>query len=166
MFSSQPDKIREEIDRVMDDENKILLIFTNPMTAAQKRMTMKRYEALREKVNGVLEFYIKNNIQYKSLNESGVIAKMSQISDEEVNEMTIVHAVEEPEAAAEVTSDQSNVRRPVVFEEAANEYEELLIHQERVLYTSNEAIELVTTLKNGKCEGYRCTADGQFCSIQ
>ncbi len=33
----------------------------------------------------------------------GLLRKMSQISDEEVNEMTIVHAVEESEAAAEVT---------------------------------------------------------------
>ncbi len=110
VFSSQPDKIREEIDRVMDGENKIWLSFTNPMIAAQKRMTTKRYEARREKVNGLLEFYMKNNIQYKSLNESGVIAKMPQISDE-LNDMTIIHAVEEPEAAAEVISDQSNVRR-------------------------------------------------------
>ncbi len=40
---------------------------------------------------------------------------MSQISDEKLNEMTIVHAVEEQEAAAEVTGDQSNVRRPRCF---------------------------------------------------
>ncbi len=41
-----------------------------------------------------------------------IISKMSQISDKELNRMTSVHAVEEPEAAAEVTSDQSNVRLP------------------------------------------------------
>ncbi len=72
---------------------------------------------------------------------------MTQISDEELNEMTIVHAMEEPEAAAEITGDQSNVRRPVVFEEASNADEEPLIHQEGILFTSNEAIEPVATLK-------------------
>ncbi len=61
VFSSQPDKIREGIDRVVDDENTILLIFTNAMPAAQKRVTPKRYDARREKVNGLLKFYMKNN---------------------------------------------------------------------------------------------------------
>ncbi len=105
-------------------------------------MTMKRYEALRDKVNSLFEFYIENNIQYKYLTESGIVAKMSQISNEELNEMSIVHAMEEPEAAAEVTSEQCNVRRPVVFDKASNVDEELLI-----LFTSNEAIEPVATLK-------------------
>ncbi len=36
MFSSQPDKIREGIDSVVDDENKILLIFTNPIDCSAK----------------------------------------------------------------------------------------------------------------------------------
>ncbi len=72
---------------------------------------------------------------------------IAQLSDEELNEMTIVHAVEESEAAAEVTSDQSTVRRPVVFEKASNENEELLIHQEGIPFTSNGAIEPVITLK-------------------
>ncbi len=63
-------------------------------------MTMKRYEARREKGNALLEFYMKNNTQYKSLNESVVISKMSQISDKDLNEMTIFHTVEEPQAAA------------------------------------------------------------------
>ncbi len=43
--------------------------------------------------------------------------------------MAIVQAVEEPEAAAKVTSDQSNAQRPVLFEEATIEVEEPLIHQ-------------------------------------
>ncbi len=43
--------------------------------------------------------------------------------------MTIVHAVEEPEAAAEVTGEQRNVRRFVVFEEASNSDEELLVSE-------------------------------------
>ncbi len=64
VFSSQPDKIREEIDKVMANDNKILLIFTNAMTAEQKRMTMNRYEARRDKEHALLEFYIENNTQY------------------------------------------------------------------------------------------------------
>ncbi len=104
---------------------------------------MKRYE----EVNTLLEFYMKNNILYKFLNESRVIAKIPRISDEELNEITIVHAIEESEAAVEDTSDQCNVRRLVVFEKASNENEELLIHQEgMILSTSNGAIEPVTTL--------------------
>ncbi len=39
------------------------------------------------------------------------------------------------------------MRRPVVFEEATNEDEKLLIHKEAILFTSNEAIEPVKTLK-------------------
>ncbi len=105
-FHHSQNKIREGIDKVMDNENQILLIFTNPMTAAQNRMKMKGYEAWREKVNALLEFYMKNNVQYKSLNESVVISEMSQISEKDLNEMTIFHAVEEPQAAAEVTSDR------------------------------------------------------------
>ncbi len=49
VLSSQPDKIREGIDKIMGEENKVLLIFTNSMTSAQKRMTVKRYVARREK---------------------------------------------------------------------------------------------------------------------
>ncbi len=52
-------------------------------------------------MNSLREFYM-NNIEYKSLDESGVIAKISQISDEELNEMIDFHAVGEPEAASEV----------------------------------------------------------------
>ncbi len=43
------------------------------------------------------------------LNESVVIAKMSQIADEELKEKMLVHAIEEPESTAEVTGDQSYV---------------------------------------------------------
>ncbi len=48
----------------MDDENKLLLIFTNSMTAAQKKTTMKGYEARREKANALLELYVENNDLY------------------------------------------------------------------------------------------------------
>ncbi len=59
MFSSTAGtKSGEGFDNVLDNENKIFLIFTNPITAAQDRMTMKRYEARRYKVNALLEFYI------------------------------------------------------------------------------------------------------------
>ncbi len=98
-------------------------------------------------MNGLLEFYMKNNIQYKSLNESKVITKMLQISNEELNEMKIVHADEKPKTAAKVTSDQRNVRRPVIFEEAKDEDEELLVLQEEILLTFDESIEPVTTLE-------------------
>ncbi len=54
VFSSQPDKIREGINKAIDNESKILLLLINPMTAEQKRMTMKRYEARRDKVNSLL----------------------------------------------------------------------------------------------------------------
>ncbi len=46
--------------------------------------------------------------------------------------MRMFHKVEGQQAAAEVTSDQSNVRRPVIFEEASNVSEELLINQEGI----------------------------------
>ncbi len=36
VFSSQQYKIREGIDKIMDDENNLLLIFTNPMTLRRK----------------------------------------------------------------------------------------------------------------------------------
>ncbi len=61
--------------------------------------------------------------------------------------MTLVHTVTESEAAANIIDDQSNVRRPVVFEEARNADEELIIHQEGLLFTSNEPEEPVSTLK-------------------
>ncbi len=77
------------------------------MTTAQKRMTIKRYEARRAKLNALLKIYMKNNTKYKSLNESAVISKISQISDKDLNEMTIFHPVEEPQAAAEDISDQN-----------------------------------------------------------
>ncbi len=97
-------------------------------------------------MNGLLEFYMKNNIQYEFFEDSPVVAKMSQISDEQLHEMTIIHKIDDNEAAAELTSDQSNVRRPVVFEEASNSDEELLIHQEGILFTSNEAVKPFTTI--------------------
>ncbi len=39
------------------------------------------------------------------------------------------------------------MRAPLLFEEAKNEDEELLIHQEGILFTSNEAIDPITTLQ-------------------
>ncbi len=82
--------------------------------------------------------------------------------DKDLNEMTIFHTVEEPQAAAEVASDQRNVRRPVIFEEGSKGDEELIIHQERILFTSHEAVEPVTTLKNAKFKGFSCTAVRKF----
>ncbi len=117
------------------------------MTPAQRRMTMKRYEAGREKVDGLLEFYTKNNIQYKFLEDSPVFAKTSQISDAQLHEMTVVHKIEDIEAAAELTSDQSNFPHPVVFEEASNSDEERPIHQEGILFTSNKAVKPFPTIK-------------------
>ncbi len=76
--------------------------------------------------------------------------------------MTIVHAVEEPEAAAEVKEIRVNVRRPVVFEEATNEDEELLIHKEGILFTSNEAIEPVKILKMASAGGIYVQQLGNF----
>ncbi len=141
----------------------VLPIFMNP-TAAQKRMTIKRYEARRENVNALLELYMKNNIQYKTLNESVGISKMSQISDKDLNEMTIFHAVEEPQAAAKVTSDQSNVRRIVIFEEDSNADEELLIHQEGFYLLPMKQCNLSQHYK-WHILGCRCTAVRQFCSV-
>ncbi len=66
---------------------------------------MKTYEARREKVNALLNFYMDNNTQYKCLKESEFIANMLRRSDEELNDMTLVHTIEEPEAAAGISSD-------------------------------------------------------------
>ncbi len=59
--------------------------------------------------------------------------------------MIIFHEIEEPRAAAEATSDQRNVPRPVIFEESSNADEELLIHQEGILFASHEEVEPDTT---------------------
>ncbi len=80
---------------------------------------------------------------------------MSQLSDAELNEMTIFHSIEESEAAAEVKSDQGNVTRTVVFEESSNSDEEHLIHQEGNLFSSNEAIEPVKASKTAIQESGR-----------
>ncbi len=77
-FSSQPYKEWYGVDKIMHDESKLFVIFTDPMTAAQKRMTMKRYQARREKANTLLEIYLKNSILYKCLEESGIAKPISQ----------------------------------------------------------------------------------------
>ncbi len=70
--------------------------------------------------------------------------------------------MQESEAAAEVKNDQSNVRRPVAFEEASNADEELLIHQEGIPFTSNEAIEPVTAPKTASA---RVIDVQEYCSF-
>ncbi len=49
VFSSQPNAINQGINELTKEDNNLLLIFTNPMTEAQKRMTMRRYKARKEK---------------------------------------------------------------------------------------------------------------------
>ncbi len=58
------------------------------MNASPKRMAMKRYKAWREKLNALLECYIKNNIHISSLNESVLISNTSQISGKDLNDIT------------------------------------------------------------------------------
>ncbi len=84
---------------------------------------------------------MRNNVQVEKL--KSLISKMSQISNNDLNEMTGLHAVEEPQAAAEVTSDRNNDRRPEDFEEASN----ALINQQGILFSSNEAVEPFKPLK-------------------
>ncbi len=138
VLSSQPEKIREGIDKALDDENRILLIFTNPMTSPQRTISMKRHEARREKVNAFLVFYIENNTQCKCLKPSECIRNMLQISDEELNDINLVHKIEELEAAAGISIGESNMRQPIVFEEASKPDEELLILQRLSIVTSEQ----------------------------
>ncbi len=69
--------------------------------------------------------------------------KCHKLSDNDLNEMTGLHAVEEPRAAAEVTSDRNNDRSHEDFEEASI----ALINQKGNLFSSNEAVEPLKPLK-------------------
>ncbi len=50
-----------------DEKQNFAYIYEPNDYSAKREMTMKRYEARREKGNALLEFYMKNNTQYKSL---------------------------------------------------------------------------------------------------
>ncbi len=65
LFSSQPDKIRNGIDKVMDDEKQFCL-YLQIQWLLRKKNDMKRYEEVN---TFTTKFYMKNNILYKFLNE-------------------------------------------------------------------------------------------------
>ncbi len=62
---------------------------------------------------------------------------MLKRSDEELFDMTLVHAIQEPEVTAGISSVRRNVHRPIVFEEASNPDGKLLICQEELLFTTH-----------------------------
>ncbi len=70
VFSSQPDAMKRGINEHIKDE-KLLLIFTNRMTEAQKRVAVKRFDARKDRINRLIEFYLMNNVLYQSLGNSG-----------------------------------------------------------------------------------------------
>ena len=145
VFSSQPELIKAGLDRILNDENKILLIFTNPMTPAQKRVTMKRYEACRSRVNGLLKFYAENNHLYKRIctesSDIDLMQSLSSASQKDLDNITIVHNIDDPSIAQNISSDQSNIRRPDVLDEASNAEQELTVQRDASLFTSPEPVQ-------------------------
>ncbi len=119
VFSSQPEVIRQGINDLIRDEDKLLLIFTNPMTDSQRRATMRRYEARKEIVNSLLGFYMHNNVLYQSLNSNGKEMKwfknLSSRTQTELDSVNAIYDVNDKFAAEEMSEDQSNIRRPTVI---------------------------------------------------
>ncbi len=122
----------------MDDEKTIFAYFYKFDDCGAEKNGDEKICSRTGNVNVILEFGLENNRIYKCLEESAIAKTISQGSDKELKEITLVHTVTESEAAVDIIDDQRDVRRLVFFEEAINSDEELIINQEGLLLTSNE----------------------------
>ena len=111
------------------NDGKLLVLFTNPMTPAQKKGIMRRCEARKSKVKALFRFYCDNNVLYRHVTDTAESIQQKQTlphaTQETLNEMLIVHTAEDQQAAINISGEKHNICRAKVFDEAKNEIEEL-----------------------------------------
>ena len=149
VFSSNPESISKGLNTLLENDEKLLVIFTNPMTSVQKKVVMRRYDARKTKINALFKLYCDDNVLYKHLRDESENTQQDHsllnATQETVSDMLIVHTFEDPQAAVDVAGDKDNRRRPKILEEAEKESEDLEVHQDASLFTTKDSVHATTS---------------------
>ena len=113
-FSSQPKKIADSINNLLPEDQKILLIFSNPMTPAQKKIMKKKYMARKEIINCLIRFYLENNVLYKpcegNVQEIKKLRSILQAPQKVLDSSLVIEDIDNM-FADELADESSNIRQ-------------------------------------------------------
>lgn len=139
-----------QLNRVVNDEQKILVILTNPMTPLQKKVTMKRFEVRPAMLNALADHYYSHHASYTKTSAGTYqvdrIRGLSSNPSEQLNEVVMFHTIRDHRASETIDADQDSVRRPKFMDSVTCEEDERLVHLDGSIFVNHQASTTIEAL--------------------